>query len=74
MIFNCWGAILTVIGMAPLIATPIRVALMEPELKYIGGDVQIVEDFDMDFLSIINVKDVYKKKNWVLKMLSMCMC
>ena len=27
MIFNCWGVILAVIGMAPLIATPIGVAL-----------------------------------------------
>ena len=33
----------------------------------------IIDDFDMDFLSIIIVKDVYKKKNWVIKMLSMCM-
>ena len=33
----------------------------------------IVEDFDIDFLSIITVKDFYKK-NWVIKMLSMCMC
>ena len=28
MIFNCWGAILAVIGMTPLIATPIGVALI----------------------------------------------
>ena len=34
----------------------------EPEFKYIGGDVHIVEDFDIDFLSIINVKYFNKKK------------
>ena len=45
----------------------------EPELKYLEGDVHIGEDFDIVFLSIITVKDVYKK-NWVIKMLSMCMC
>ena len=33
----------------------------------------IVEDFDIDFLSIINVKDFYKKKR-IIKMLSMYMC
>ena len=38
----------------------------EPELKYIGGDVQIVEDFDIDFLSIITVK-YFNKKNLVYK-------
>ena len=27
-----------------------------------GGDVHIVEDFDVDFLSIISVKDVYKSQ------------
>ena len=45
----------------------------KPELKCLGGDVHIVEDFDIDFLSIITVKDVYKKK-WVIKMLSAYMC
>ena len=38
----------------------------KPELKYIGGDVHIVEDFDFDFLSIITVK-YFNKKNLVYK-------
>ena len=32
----------------------------DPVLSYVGGDVHIVEDFDVDFLSIISVKDVCK--------------
>ena len=32
--------------------------IMELVLSYVGGDVHIVEDFDVDFLSIISVKDV----------------
>ena len=31
-------------------------------LSYVGGNVHIVEDFDVDFLSFINVKDVYKSQ------------
>ena len=34
--------------------------IMDLVLHYVGGNVHIVEDFDVDFLSIINVKDVYK--------------
>ena len=34
--------------------------IMDPILHYVGGDVHIVKDFDVDFLLIINVKDVYK--------------
>ena len=33
---------------------------MDLVLHYVGGNVDIVEDFDVDFLSISNVKDVYK--------------
>ena len=36
--------------------------IMDPLLSYVGGDVHIVEDFDVDFLSIISVKDVYKSQ------------
>ena len=35
---------------------------MDLVLSYVGGHVHIIEDFDADFLSIINVKDVYKSK------------
>ena len=37
---------------------------MDHVLSYVGGDAHIVEDFDVDFffLSIINVKDVYKSQ------------
>ena len=35
---------------------------MDPDLNYVGGHVDIIEDFDVDFLSIISVKDVYKSK------------
>ena len=31
-------------------------------LSYVGENVHIVEDFDVDFLSIIDVKDVYKSQ------------
>ena len=34
--------------------------IMDPILSYVGGDVHIVEDFDISFLSIISVEDVYK--------------
>ena len=33
--------------------------IMDPLLRYVR-DVHIEEEFDVDFLSIINVKDVYK--------------
>ena len=33
---------------------------MDLVLSYVGRHVHIIEDFDMDFLSIVNVKDVYK--------------
>ena len=36
--------------------------IMDPELHNVGGNVHIVEDFDMDFLSIITIKDVYKSE------------
>ena len=36
--------------------------IMDPVLSYVGGDVHIVEEFDVNFLSIINVKDVYKSQ------------
>ena len=32
--------------------------IMEPILSCVGGDVHMNEDFDVDFLSIISVKDV----------------
>ena len=35
---------------------------MNPKLSYIGGDVFLLENFDVEFLSIITVKDVYTKK------------
>ena len=35
---------------------------MCPLLSYVGGDLHIIEDFDVDFLSIISVKDVYKSQ------------
>ena len=35
---------------------------MDPVLSYVGGHVHIIKDLDMDFLSIINVKDVNKTK------------
>ena len=31
---------------------------MDPVLSYVGGHVHIIEDFDVDFLFIINVMDV----------------
>ena len=34
--------------------------IMDLVLHYVGGNIHIVEDFDVDFLSIINAKDVYK--------------
>ena len=34
--------------------------IMDHVLHYVGGDVHNVEDFGVDFLSIITVKDVYK--------------
>ena len=33
---------------------------MDLVLHYVGENVHIVEDFDVDFLSIINVKVVYR--------------
>ena len=33
---------------------------MDLILSYAGGYVHIIKDYDVDFLSIINVKDVYK--------------
>ena len=36
--------------------------IMDHVLSYVGGDVHIVEDFDVDFLSIISVKDVNKSQ------------
>ena len=36
--------------------------IIDPVLSYVRGDVHIVEDFDVDFLSIISVKDVYKSQ------------
>ena len=36
--------------------------IMDPVLSYLRGDVYIVEDFDVDFLSIISVKDAYKSQ------------
>ena len=33
---------------------------MDHVLSYVGGEVHVIEDFDVDFLSIISVKDVYK--------------
>ena len=36
--------------------------IMDSVLSYVGGDVHISEDFDVDFLSIISVKDVYKSQ------------
>ena len=35
---------------------------MDPILSYVRGDVHIFEDFDVDFLSIISVKDVCKSQ------------
>ena len=48
MIFNCWGAILAVIGMAPLIATPIGVALTnqitsDSSRDQMGDDMDLIE-------------------------------
>ena len=36
--------------------------IMDPVLNYVGRNVHIVEDFDVEFLSIISVKDVYKSQ------------
>ena len=36
--------------------------IMDPLLSYVGVDVHIVEDFYIDFISIISVKDVYKSQ------------
>ena len=36
--------------------------IMDHVLSYVGGEVYIVEDFDVDFLSIISVRDVYKSQ------------
>ena len=33
---------------------------MDPISSYVGGHVHIIEDFDVDFLSIISFKDVLK--------------
>ena len=35
---------------------------MNPVLSYVRGHAHIIEDFDVNFLSIINVKDVYKSE------------
>ena len=35
---------------------------MDPILSYVGKHVHIIENFDVDFLSIISVKDVYKSE------------
>ena len=35
---------------------------MDPVLRYVGRDVHIVEEFDVNFLSITNIKDVYKSE------------
>ena len=35
---------------------------IDPVLSYVGGHVHIIEDFDVDFLYIISVKDVYKSE------------
>ena len=34
--------------------------IMDHVLSYVGGDVHIIENFDVDFMSIISVKNVYK--------------
>ena len=31
---------------------------MDPVLNYVGGHVHIIKDFDVDFLSLISVKDI----------------
>ena len=36
--------------------------IMDHVLHYVGRDVHIVEDFDVDLLSIITVKEVYKSE------------
>ena len=36
--------------------------IMDPVLSYVRGDVYIVEDFNVDFISIISVKDAYKSQ------------
>ena len=36
--------------------------IMDLVLSYVRGDVHIVMDFSVDFLSIISVKDVYKSQ------------
>ena len=33
-----------------------------PELNYVGGDVFILDNFDVDYLTIITVKDVYRQE------------
>ena len=35
---------------------------MDPILSYVGGHIHIIKDFDVNFISIINVKDVYKSE------------
>ena len=35
---------------------------MDLVLSYAGGRVHIIKDFDVNFLFIINVKDVYKSE------------
>ena len=35
---------------------------MDPVLSYVGGHIHIIEDFYVNFISIINVKDVYESK------------
>ena len=32
--------------------------IIDPALSYVGGDVHIVEDFGVDFLTIISAKNV----------------
>ena len=36
--------------------------IMDPALSYVRGDVHIVEDFDVDFLTTISAKNVYKSQ------------
>ena len=36
--------------------------IMDHVLSYVGGEVHIVQNFDVDFPSIISVKDVYKSQ------------
>ena len=36
--------------------------VVAPEISYVGGEVFILDKFDVDYLTIITVKDVYRQE------------